>query len=125
MVTPEEEPRFIISIAAAMAGVHEQTLRHYERLGLIRPARTKAVAGIRLFSRSEIDRVIQIQRLVEDLGVNLAGVDVILRLTERMEQQMADMRRAMDEQRQEHEAEVRRLRRIMEERMCIPPEDVG
>lgn len=73
---------FAISVAASMLGVHAQTLRAYERQGLIKPARTKG--RIRLYSIEDIRRAQLVRRLIEDLGVNLAGVDVIMRLTERI-----------------------------------------
>jgi MerR family transcriptional regulator/heat shock protein HspR len=73
---------FAISVAARMLGVHAQTLRAYERLGLIVPSRTKG--RIRLYSLDDIRRAQQVRRLVEDLGVNLAGAEVIMRLTERI-----------------------------------------
>lgn len=73
---------FAISVAARMLGVHAQTLRGYERIGLIAPSRTKG--RIRLYSIDDIRRAQQIRRLIEDLGVNLAGVEVILQLTERI-----------------------------------------
>lgn len=73
---------FAISVAARLLGVHAQTLRSYERQGLIVPSRTKG--RIRLYSLDDIRRAQQVRRLVEDLGVNLAGVEVILRLTERI-----------------------------------------
>ncbi len=73
---------FAISVAAHMLGVHAQTLRAYERQGLLTPTRTKG--RIRLYSIEDIRRAQQVRRLIEDLGVNLAGVDVIMRLTERI-----------------------------------------
>jgi MerR family transcriptional regulator, heat shock protein HspR len=73
---------FAISVAARILGVHAQTLRGYERQGLIVPSRTKG--RIRLYSIEDIRRAQQVRRLIEDLGVNLAGVEVILRLTERI-----------------------------------------
>ena len=73
---------FAISVAARMLGVHAQTLRAYERQGLIVPSRTKG--RIRLYSLDDIRRAQQVRRLIEDLGVNLAGVEVILHLTERI-----------------------------------------
>jgi len=73
---------FVISVAARLVGVHEQTLRYYERAGLVEPARSKG--RIRLYSLHDLERVRQIRRLTEDLGVNLAGVDVIIRLTDRI-----------------------------------------
>ena len=78
-----EEPIFIISVAARMLGVRTQTLRYYERLGLIEPNRTQG--NQRIFSRSDIERVQRIRNLMEDLGVNLAGVEVVLKLLERLQ----------------------------------------
>ena len=73
---------FVISVAARLLEVHPQTLRYYERAGLLRPSRSKG--NIRLYSPADIERARQIKRLIDDLGVNLAGVEVILRLTERL-----------------------------------------
>ncbi|MDP6099994.1 MAG: helix-turn-helix transcriptional regulator [Dehalococcoidia bacterium] len=73
---------FTISVAARMVGVHAQTLRYYERGGLVKPARSQG--QIRFYSPGDIERLRQIKTLIDELGVNLAGVDVILRLTERM-----------------------------------------
>src|SRR5579884_1105037 len=73
---PEDEGCYVISIAARMVGMHQQTLRYYERVGLIEPSRSRG--NIRLYSQSDIGRLRQIQRLISDLGVNLAGVEVII-----------------------------------------------
>jgi MerR family transcriptional regulator/heat shock protein HspR len=73
---------FAISAAARLLGVHAQTLRAYERQGLISPSRSKG--RIRLYSVEDIRRAQLVRRLIEDLGVNLAGVEVIIRLTERI-----------------------------------------
>lgn len=73
---------FVISVAARLLSVHPQTLRYYERAGLIQPSRSRG--NIRLYSSRDIERAQQIKRLIEDLGVNLAGVEVIMKLTERM-----------------------------------------
>ena len=77
-----EEPAFIISVAARMLGVRTQTLRYYERLGLVEPARTRG--NQRVFSRRDIERVQRIRSLMDDLGVNLAGVEVVMKLLERL-----------------------------------------
>lgn len=77
-----EEPCYVISIAARMVGMHAQTLRTYERIGLVEPKRTRG--NIRMYSPADVARLRQVQRLINDLGVNLAGVDVILRMTEQM-----------------------------------------
>ena len=68
----------MISIAARIVGMHAQTLRQYERVGLVAPQRTSG--RIRMYSRDDIARLRQVQRLMNDLGVNLAGVEVILRI---------------------------------------------
>lgn len=73
---------FVISVASRMLGVHAQTLRSYERQGLVTPSRTKG--RIRLYSLGDIQRARLIRRLIEDLGVNLAGVEVIMHLTDRI-----------------------------------------
>lgn len=70
------EDLFFISVAARMLGMHPQTLRKYERLGLVRPSRT--VGSMRLYSRDELDRLRLIKRLVDGAGVNLAGVQRLL-----------------------------------------------
>lgn len=85
----EHEPCYVISIAARMVGMHAQTLRQYERVGLIEPKRTRG--NIRLYSRADVARLRQVQRLVNDLGVNLAGVEIILRMSERIQRMEADM----------------------------------
>ena len=77
-----EEPVFIISVAARMLGVRTQTLRYYERLGLVEPARTRG--NQRVFSRRDIERIQRIRGLMDDLGVNLAGVEVVMKLLERL-----------------------------------------
>jgi MerR family transcriptional regulator, heat shock protein HspR len=80
----EDEPMYVISVAARLVNMHPQTLRYYERAGLVNPTRSRG--RIRLYSQRDIDRLRKIARLTDDLGVNLAGVEVILRLTERLEQ---------------------------------------
>ena len=90
-----EEPVFIISVAARMLGLRTQTLRYYERLGLIEPARTQG--NQRVFSRQDIEKVQRIRGLMGDLGVNLAGVEVILKLLDRLQASEADIRRLQAE----------------------------
>ena len=106
---------YIISVAAERAEVHEQTLRHYERLGLISPARKgSSPHSPRLYSDRDIERVIQIRRLMRDLGVNLAGVEAILHMKDRMEQMQEELEEQMRQLRDQHEAETRRLKEIIE-----------
>jgi len=78
----DDEPMYVISIAARLVGMHQQTLRYYERAGLIEPKRTGG--NIRMYSNTDIQRIRQAQRLVDELGVNLAGVDIILRMSEQI-----------------------------------------
>ena len=92
-----DEPVFIISVAARMLGVRTQTLRYYERLGLIEPARSRG--NQRVFSRRDIERVQRIRGLMDDLGVNLAGVEVVIRLLERLHASEAEIERLTDENR--------------------------
>ena len=73
---------FVIIVAARLLNVHPQTLRYYERAGLIQPSRSRG--NIRLYSTRDIERAQQIKRLVDDLGVNLAGVQAILHLNEQV-----------------------------------------
>ena len=78
----ESQPRFVISVAARMLGMHAQTLRYYERAGMIEPSRSRG--NRRLYSMEDIERLRRIKTLIDDLGVNLAGVEVIIRMGERM-----------------------------------------
>lgn len=106
---------YIISVAAQRAEVHEQTLRHYERLGLISPARKgSSPHSPRLYSDHDIERVIQIRGLMRDLGVNLAGVEAILHMKDRMEEMQEDMEKQMRQLQDQHAAETRRLKEIIE-----------
>ena len=79
----EDEPMYVISVAARLVNMHPQTLRYYERAGLVNPTRSRG--RIRLYSQTDINRLRKIARLTDQLGVNLAGVEVILRLIERLE----------------------------------------
>ena len=78
-----DEPVFLISVVSKMLNIHPQTLRQYEREGLIKPSRTEG--KMRLYSQRDIDRLKLILSLVRDLGVNLAGVEIILQLKEEIE----------------------------------------
>ena len=77
-----DEPIYVISIAARLVGMHQQSLRYYERAGLVAPRRT--LGGIRMYSQADIQRIRQAQRLIDELGVNLAGVDIIIRMNEQI-----------------------------------------
>ena len=100
MDTNNDEPCYVISIAARMIGIHAQTLRYYEKVGLVMPSRSQG--NIRLYSDNDVEKIRRIKSLIDDLGVNLAGVEVIIRMTRRM----MEMQRQMEEV----EAELRRLR---------------
>lgn len=79
-----DEPCFVISVAARMIGVHAQTLRYYERVRLISPSRTEGRQ--RLYSVADIERLRRIKALTEDMGVNLAGAEIAIKLMMRIEQ---------------------------------------
>ena len=102
---PSEQPMYVISVAAKMVGLHPQTLRHYESQDLVKPRRSDG--NVRLYSPADIDRLRQIIRLTDELGVNLAGVQIILDMRERLEQLQFEM----DTRQAELEAEIARLRK--------------
>ena len=103
---------YVISVAAEMLRVHPQTLRHYERLGLVTPERTNG--NIRRYSEEDIARLRRIQQLMDDLGVNLAGVEVILNMHDAMEAQRRAYERQLRELGDSYDAELRRLRATLE-----------
>ena len=78
-----ERDLYFISMAAQMLGMHPQTLRKYERLGLIQPSRT--IGSMRLYSREELERLRLIKHLVDEAGINLAGVQRLLTIVEAMQ----------------------------------------
>ena len=97
-----EQPRYVISIAARMVGVQTHTLRYYERVGVIEPSRSRG--NIRFYSERDIAMLRHIKTLMEDLGVNLAGVEVIMRMARKMtelQQQVSRMESEMDRLREE------------------------
>jgi MerR family transcriptional regulator/heat shock protein HspR len=83
-----DEPIYAISVAAEMVSLHPQTLRRYEQLGLLAPARK---AGRRLYSPRDIDLLRSVSRLSQELGLNMAGVEVILRLNARIRELQAEL----------------------------------
>lgn len=85
----DEEPIYVISIAARLVGMHQQSLRYYERAGLVTPRRTPG--GIRMYSNADVQKIRQAQRLIDQLGVNLAGVDIILRMSEQIRELQAEL----------------------------------
>jgi len=96
----DNEPRYVISIAARMVGVRVHTLRYYERIGIVKPSRSRG--NIRLYSERDIALLRKVKTLMDDLGINLAGVEVFLRMAKRMNE--------MQKQIEELESEVRQLR---------------
>jgi MerR family transcriptional regulator/heat shock protein HspR len=99
-----DEPCYVISVAAKLVELHPQTLRRYEEIGLVKPTRA---SGRRLYSPRDLERLRKINRLVNDLGVNLAGVEVILNMSERMKY----LQKELDRMQAEFQAEIERLRR--------------
>ena len=94
-----DRPRYMISVAAELAGLHPQTMRMYENRGLVRPARTPG--GTRLYSENDVERLKLVQRLTTELGLNLAGVEHVLRLEDELRRLTARMRQLERELREE------------------------
>lgn len=107
---PYDEPAYVISVAAKLVCLHPQTLRYYEQLGLVKPARTEG--RIRLYSRRNLEVVRKIARLTEDLGVNLAGVEVILNMSERMEELQEELERERSQAQRRIERLQKRIREL-------------
>jgi MerR family transcriptional regulator, heat shock protein HspR len=101
----DDRPRYMISFAAELVGMHPQTLRVYESKGLIRPKRTGG--NTRLYSEADLDRLRLIQQLTNELGLNLAGVEQVLRLQDEV-QRMRRMLDRMERQMREAVSEVHR-----------------
>ena len=95
------EGRYMISVAAELVGMHPQTLRIYEQKGLVRPTRT--AGNTRLYSDSDLERLRLIQQLTTELGLNLAGVEMVLRLEDQMQRMQRRMER-MERELREHPA---------------------
>ena len=101
-----EHGLFMISVVSEMLGIHPQTLRIYEREGFIKPKRSGG--NTRLYSEEDVEKLEMILRLTRELGVNLAGVEVILSMREKMEQMQREMEDAIGSRRDELEREIRR-----------------
>jgi MerR family transcriptional regulator, heat shock protein HspR len=104
-----DRPRYMISVAAELVGMHPQTLRMYEAKGLVRPARTPG--GTRLYSDADIERLRLIQRLTTEVGLNLAGVEQVLVLQDELHRMRARMERLERELREEIASVHRSYRR--------------
>jgi len=90
-----DEPVYLISVVATMLNIHPQTLRQYEREGLVEPSRTQG--RMRLYSQRDIDRMKLILRLTRQMGVNLAGVDIVLQLKEQIDQMQKEIEQLREE----------------------------
>ncbi len=107
----ERTVKFTISVAAEMVNVHAQTLRHYERIGLIAPKRSEG--KIRYYTLEDIELLDTIKYLTEKQGVNLAGVEAILELRQQMEELQVDAQRVIEQTRDRYEHEIARLKGII------------
>jgi MerR family transcriptional regulator/heat shock protein HspR len=102
IITEDIEPCYVISVAARILGIRSHTLRYYERKGIIEPSRSQG--NIRLYSRRDIDQLRRVKTLMDDLGVNPTGAEIILR----MRQHMTELLRRLEKL----ESEVERLREV-------------
>jgi MerR family transcriptional regulator, heat shock protein HspR len=96
----DAEPRYVISVAAKILGIQTHTLRYYERIGIVEPSRSRG--NIRLYSERDLDQLRHVKSLIEELGVNLAGAEVIIR----MARQIAELQNRV----QQLESELKELR---------------
>jgi MerR family transcriptional regulator/heat shock protein HspR len=116
----DERPRYMISVAAELVGMHPQTLRIYENKGLIRPRRT--AGNTRLYSEADLDRLRLIQRLTNELGLNLAGVEHVLRLQD----ELLHLRRRLDRMEREMRQAINDVHRQYRRDLVVwrPPVDL-
>jgi MerR family transcriptional regulator/heat shock protein HspR len=105
----DDRPRYMISVAADLVGMHPQTLRIYETKGLVRPKRT--AGNTRLYSESDLERLRLVQRLTTELGLNLAGVDHVLRLEDQLQRMQRRLERVEREMREAVEQVHKQYRR--------------
>lgn len=101
MVGQNSEPCYVISVAARLVGVQVHTLRYYERIGVVEPSRSPG--NMRLYSERDIALLRRVRSLMEDLGINLAGIEVIMRMSQRL----AELQNEVEQL----ESEIRKLRR--------------
>src|SRR4030043_1885422 len=103
------EPRYVISIAARIVGIESYTLRYYESIGLVRPYRSKG--NIRYYSEADIERLRHVKTLMGDMGINLAGVEVVIRMAEKMaemQHQIKEMETQIQQLKQEEPRETKK-----------------
>ena len=114
----DDRPRYMISVAADLVGMHPQTLRIYEQKGLVRPQRT--AGNTRLYSELDIDRLRLIQRLTTEIGLNLAGVERVLHL----EDELRQMRRRLERMEEEMRAALQDVHRQYRRELVVyqPPQ---
>jgi MerR family transcriptional regulator/heat shock protein HspR len=105
----DDRPRYMISVAAELVGMHPQTLRIYENKGLVRPKRTPG--GTRLYSEWDLERLRVIQRLTTELGLNLAGVELVLRLEDELRKAHRHIERLQEQLREEVQKVHKQYRR--------------
>jgi len=121
-MTDYERPRYMISVAADLVGMHPQTLRIYESKRLVRPKRT--AGGTRLYSERDLDRLRLIQQLTTDLGLNLAGVEAVIRLQDELQRMHARLERMERQMREEiqkvHRTYKRELVLYEEPKLPVP-----
>ncbi|MHB8174556.1 MAG: heat shock protein transcriptional repressor HspR [Nitrospirota bacterium] len=110
---------YMISVVSEMLGVHPQTLRLYEREGFVHPSRR---AGVRMYSEDDVERIRTILNLTRDMGVNLAGVEVILSMREKMQRLQDEMEQMMLDMREEFMAELRHREEEMKHPLTKVPE---
>jgi MerR family transcriptional regulator/heat shock protein HspR len=104
-----DRPIYMISVAAELVGMHPQTLRMYETKGLVRPQRTPG--GTRLYSEADVERLRIIQRLTSELGLNLAGVELVLRLEDELRKAHRQVERLQEQLRREVQKVHKQYRR--------------
>jgi MerR family transcriptional regulator/heat shock protein HspR len=117
----DDRPRYMISVAAELVGMHPQTLRIYEQRGLVRPRRTPG--NTRLYSERDLERLREIQHLTSELGLNLAGVERVLRL----EDELQRMRAHLDRMEREMRAAISQVHKTYKRELVVyrpaqPPE---
>jgi MerR family transcriptional regulator, heat shock protein HspR len=104
-----DRPIYMISVAAELVGMHPQTLRMYEAKGLVRPQRTPG--GTRLYSEADVERLRIVQRLTGELGLNLAGVELVLRLEDELRRAHAQIERLQEQLKQDVQKVHKQYRR--------------
>jgi MerR family transcriptional regulator/heat shock protein HspR len=105
----DDSPRYMISVAADLVGMHPQTLRIYEQKGLVRPKRT--AGNTRLYSDADLERLRTVQRLTTELGLNLAGVEIVLRMEDQLRRMQSRIERIERQMREEIEQVHKQYRR--------------